>query len=101
MKLTTASSNNLQAATKKLALSFAIALVFLLSTISGAAAATPVPLDREAVARASVELRIGGVPSDGIICFQLKLSSVTAKATNGKTTSLVSKPLTVEIMHLA
>ncbi len=100
MKATMTTSNPLQAATKNLASSFAMALVFLLSVVSGAAAAMPSP-PREPVERTSVELRISGVPSDGIICFELKLSSVTARAANGRTTVLVSNPLTVEIMHLA
>jgi len=77
-----------------------MALVFVLSVVSGAAAAMPYP-PREPADRTSVELRISGVPSDGIICFELKLSSVTAKAANGRTIALVSNPLTVEIMHLA
>ncbi len=97
MKLTTIFSNILQTATKNLV---SLALVFSLSAVNGAAMSSPLST-REPVERTSVELRIGGVPSDGIICFKLNLSSVTAKATNGRTTALVSKPLTVEIMHLA
>jgi hypothetical protein len=102
MKTTMTSSDILQAATKNLLSSLAMALVFLLTAVSGAAAAMPSPPpDREPVERTRVELRIGGVPSDGIICFELKLSSVIAKGSNGRTTALISQPLTVEIMHLA
>ncbi len=101
MKPTTTSPNILQAATKNLVSSFAMTLVFLLSAVSGAAAAMPTPPREPVVERTSVELRIDGVPSDGVICFELKLSSVTAKDTKSKTTVLVSTPLTVEIMHLA
>jgi hypothetical protein len=97
MKPTTTLSNILQAATRNLV---SLSLVLLLATANGVAVSSPLST-REPAARTSVELRIGGVPSDGIICFRLNLSSVTAKATNGRTTALVSKPLTVEIMHLA
>jgi hypothetical protein len=100
MKPTTSSGNILQAFAKNRVLSFALIVVFVLSVGSGAAAEMPSP-PREPVERTSVELRIGGVPTDGIICFELKLSSVTAKASNGRTTALVSNPLAVEIMHLA
>jgi Domain of unknown function (DUF5666) len=100
MKPTTTFSNLLPAVPKNLLLNFAMALVFLLSAVGGAAAVMP-ESPRELVERTSVELRINGTPSDGIICFELKLSSVTAKGTNGRMTALVSEPLTVEIMHLA
>ena len=100
MKPTTPFANILRASAKNLVSSFAPTLVFMLSAVSGAAAEMPSP-PREPVERTSVELRIGGVPTDGSICFELKLSSVTAKASNGRTTALVSNPLTVEIMHLA
>jgi hypothetical protein len=53
------------------------------------------------VQKTAVQLQIGGVASDKIICFEMKLNSVVATATNGKTTSLVSSPITVEIMHWA
>ena len=96
MKPTTTLSNILQAATKNLV---SLSLVLLFATANSVAMSSQ--STREPVTRTSVELRIGGVPSDGIICFRLNLSSVTAKAANGRTTALVSQPLTVEVMHLA
>jgi hypothetical protein len=97
MKPTTTRSNILQRAAKNLA---SLSLVLLLAAVNGAAVSSPWST-REPVARTSVEIRVGGIPSDGIICFRLNLSSVTAKAANGGTTALISKPLSVEIMHLA
>lgn len=87
----------LRAATRNLV---SLILVLLIATVNGTAKRSPLSLP-EPVEETSVELRIGGVPSDSIICFRLNLTSVTAKATNGKTTALVSKPFTIEIMHLA
>lgn len=101
MKPITTSTNPLRAATKNSVSRFAMTLIFLLSVASTAAAMMPSPPRDPVIERTSVELRIGGVPTDGIICFKLNLSSVSAKASNGKTTALVSNPLTVEIMHLA
>ena len=101
MKPITTSTNPLRAATKNSVSRFAMTLIFLLSVASTAAAMMPSPPREPVIERTSVELRIGGVPTDGIICFKLNLSSVSAKASNGKTTALVSNPLTVEIMHLA
>ncbi len=102
MKPTTTSSKFLPVATRNLLSSFALAIVFLLSAVSTTVATSSLASSgREPVSRTSVELRIGGIPSDGIVCFELNLTSVTAIASNGSATTLVSKPLTVEIMHLA
>ena len=97
MKTTTTFAKILRVAAKNLV---ALNLVLLLSAVNGVAMSSPLS-SREPVEQTSVELRIGGVPSDGIICFKLNLSSVTAKGINGGMKALVSDPLTVEVMHLA
>jgi hypothetical protein len=100
------SANQLVATTKRLRSSWVAAIVLSLSIACGAATAgpekpvlieKPVPL----VEKTAVQLQIAGVPSDGIICFEMKLNSVIARAADGTTTSLVSNPITVEVMHWA
>jgi hypothetical protein len=101
MKTTRTSAINLAATTNRLRTLLAAAMV-LLSVSYGAAAAEPLHVPTmPAVGRTAVQLRIGGVPSDSIICFETRLNSVVAKAADGTTTKLVSSPLTVEVMHWA
>ena len=98
MKTTKTSASTLQVVTKDLVLTLATAIVFLLSTVSGAAAASR---RQPPVKTTAVQLRIGGAPSDKIICFEMRLSSVIAMAADGTKTALVSNPINVEIVHLA
>jgi hypothetical protein len=104
MKATRTTADNLAATTKNLRTIWAAAIVLLLSVACGAEAIgsprvpeTPEPR----VERTAVQLRVAGIPSDGVICFELKLNSVIAKAADGTTTTLVSNPITVEVMHWA
>jgi hypothetical protein len=94
MKLTT-STFNVQAKS---------VIAVLLLSVSGVLAATPKPIPtprQPRVANTAVQLRIGGVPSDSVICFEMKLSSVVATNANGTTVQLLSSPVAVEIMHWA
>src|ERR1700674_5987556 len=100
MKATRTSATNLEATTKSRGSSWVAAIVLLLSVACGAADVRPEkPAPR--VEKTAVQLRIAGVPSDGIICFEMKLNSVVAKAADGTTTTLVSNPIRVEVMHSA
>src|ERR1700674_670446 len=100
MKATRTSATNLEATTKSRGSSWVAAIVLLLSVACGAADVRPEKPEPR-VEKTAVQLRIAGVPSDGIICFEMKLNSVVAKAADGTTTTLVSNPIRVEVMHWA
>jgi hypothetical protein len=83
---------------------FATTMLFMLLSVCGAAASAPKPVSKpepKAVANTAVQLRIGGVPSDSVICFQMKLDSIMATNVNGAKASLLQAPVAVEIMHWA
>jgi hypothetical protein len=104
MKAQRTSASNLEGTRKSLRFSLAVAVVAMLSVVCGAEAILTSHRPEKPEPRAertAIQLRVAGVPSDGIICFETKLNSVTAKNANGRTAILVSKPVTVEVMHWA
>ena len=102
MKPTSMSTNIAAKTTKGLAPKAVLTVLFLLLAICAVGATTSERSPRESkVARTAVQVRIGGTPSDGIVCFGMKLNSVVATAADGTTAPLVASPLSVEIMHWA
>lgn len=82
----------------------AAVMLFLLLFVCGAAASSDKPMQKpepKEVVKTAVQLRIGGVPSDSVICFRMNLESIVASSVNGSKAKLLEGPVAVEIMHWA
>jgi hypothetical protein len=104
MKATRTSASNLETTAKSLRSSWAAIIVCMLSVACAGEAVRSVPSPERPeprVEKTAVQLRIAGVPSDAIICFETKLNSIVALGADGKNTTLLSNPITVEMMHWA